>query len=154
MAAACSGSAWSCPRQWSNPWTASRRSSATPSGAWPIARSTEIATSPTLAALAGGKREHVGGRVGAEKSGVEILKLRVAGQADGQARPRWDVEAVTAGTEQRPEACVRDSTTLPRAEARIADDGHPHGRELRQVLLTRRFRAASSFRLRRTDGFS
>src|ERR1700722_18510345 len=54
MAAACSGSAWSCPRQWSKPWTASRRSSATPSVACAIARSTEIATSPTLAPSSAG----------------------------------------------------------------------------------------------------
>src|SRR5438270_5198948 len=55
IAAAPAASEWSWPRQWSSPWTASRRSSATPSSAWPSARSTEMATSPTCPGSSAGK---------------------------------------------------------------------------------------------------
>ena len=75
-----------------------------------------------------GKREHVGGRVDAEETRVQALKLRVTCQANGQARPNGDVELLAARAQQRPEACLRGNSTLPRAETRVADDGHPHWR--------------------------
>ena len=79
-------------------------------------------------ALVAREGEHVGGRVDAEEARVEILELRVAGQAQAQRCPSWNVQLITAAAEQLAEACLRDNTTLPRAEARIADDAHPHGR--------------------------
>ena len=74
-----------------------------------------------------GEREHVGGRVDTEETTVEVAELGIAGQAQTEARARRHVELIAAVTEERPEACLRDDTTLSRGERWIADDAHPHG---------------------------
>ena len=101
-----------------------------------------------IAVLSGGEGEDVGGRVDAHELEVEPAELGVASEAEGQPGTVANTQRGPAGAQQGTEARGPNRIAALSAQLRGDDNGDS------QPALIRRLRAATSLRLRRTEGFS